>query len=127
MKYLIPFLFIGLLVCAFNSQAGVRFIVEDGESYYNDNWYEDTPSRIPHYEDTPTQAQRYGGRGTNCAEKGYSITHCSDGFYPANPCPDNLNYYKDCCPEEYIYSIDECYTMNKTPSSFSCGGKYACY
>ena len=117
MKYFSPFLLACLIFCGFDSHAGVRFIVEDGESYYNDNWYGGTP----------THSRLYGGRGNSCADQGYTITHCDSGFYPANPCPDNLNYYKDCCPEEYIYSIDECYTMNKTPSSFSCGGKYACY
>ena len=81
----------GFLFSAANTSAGVRFIVENGESYYNDNWF--------------------GGSSTisnsRCEEKGYSVTKCDEGFYPASPCPYDHNFYKECCPEEYSYSKDE--------------------
>lgn len=102
---------LSILFAASTSVAGVRFIVENGESYYNDNWFEKS---------TTTTISR-------CEQKGYTITECDSGFYPATPCPYDHSFYKECCPEEYSYSKDECYTMGKTPSSFSCSGLYSCY
>lgn len=101
----------GMCFGAAAAWAGVHFLVQDGEQYISDQ--QGTGSAGP-------------AGGNECETYGYRITHCEPGFIPAGSCPYSSRYYKECCPEEYIYTPEECQAQGKMPSTFSCGGLYSC-
>lgn len=114
-KFLI---FIISMIYTLPALADVRFIVQKGESYNG-------ARELNTY--TAGPADHDMEEKNTCADEGYKIITCEDGFYPSTPCPYNPYYYKECCPNDYIYSAQDCYDQKKTPSTYSCGGYYACY
>lgn len=64
--------------------------------------------------------------GQRCINEGYSITSCDVGQRLNSQCPYNGGYYKNCCPEEYNYTPEECTRAGLRTSRNSCGGLYKC-
>ena len=86
--------------------ADVRFIVQKGESYNG-------ARELNTY--TAGPADHDMEEKNTCADEGYKIITCEDGFYPSTPCPYNPYYYKECCPNDYIYSAQDCYDQKRPP------------
>lgn len=103
---------LALICMPVSSKADVRFVIDKGatfsgergsDSFYNINSQKNNP----------------------CEEEGYTITSCPTGFIGAYPCPYNSSYFQSCCPDEYIFTAEECTSMGKETGA-SCGGKYSC-
>lgn len=109
---------IASLIVTRPAAADVQFIVKKGESYNGARTLEG-------YESIHKAAP--ATESNSCENEGYKILTCEEGFYPVTPCPYNPYYYKECCPEEYKYTPQECYDQKKSPSTYNCGGYYACY
>ena len=95
-----------------SAQADVRFVIDKGATFSGergaDNFYNlDSKKANP------------------CEDEGYTITSCPTGFIGAYPCPYNGSYFQSCCPDEYIFTAEECTSMGQDTGA-SCGGKYSC-
>lgn len=114
-KYLL--LILPLIAQAFPAEAGVRFLVQDPETQYNDIFSNNHAG--PAKEKPPVL--------NKCEEAGYIYTRCSNGMVLRGRCPYSTMYYADCCPEDYKYTAAQCRAMGKETSTYSCTGLYACY
>lgn len=101
-----------------SSYAGVRFLVNGPETQYSDTFKDDAPSN--NYQASRSEI-------TKCENAGYRYKRCKPGMILRKKCPYHSSYYAECCPEDYKYSPQDCYQMNKTTSTYTCGGFYACY
>ncbi len=115
-QYILLILLPAILIAS-TAVAGVRFLVQDAETQYNDV-FSDT------HAGPKTDSQPFLSK---CEEEGYRYTACSNGMILRGRCPYNSMYYADCCPEDYKYTAAQCRAMGKETSTYSCAGLYACY
>lgn len=101
-------IFAATLFLSFECFAGVRFIVDSA----------------PHTARTKTKHTSQPVVN-ECKTGGYLKTSCPDGEQGVEVCPSNGNYFKYCCPAEYMYSKQDCYDMGARPGR-SCHGYYTC-
>lgn len=110
---------LGIAIVTWTSSfAGVRFLVNGPETQYNDSFRD---------EDSSSNYQASRSEITKCENAGYIYKSCDRGMILRKRCPYHSSYYAECCPEDYRYSPQDCYQMNKTTSTYTCGGFYACY
>lgn len=81
----------------------------------------------------PASGTGVGNTGNNnlssdqrCRNEGYNYTACESNYILAEQCPYNYNYYKNCCPEEYQYTKEECLNAGLNYSRNNCAGYYKC-
>lgn len=57
-----------------------------------------------------------GVNNVDCQSQNYQYTqaNCAGALYDA--CPSNSSYYKECGPQGYKYTIQECEEQGKSPS-----------
>ncbi len=106
------------LLGASAAQAGVHFLVQDGEMRYNDNVLGESSS----YNSSLSKKDQ----PNKCQKEGYVYTRCPAGMVPRGRCPYSTMYYAECCPADYRYTEKDCQAMGKKTGKFSCGGFFAC-
>jgi len=130
-----------LLVCVFfavNAYAGVRMLGESGggrlpnsSSSYQPSGDGYTISGIAHRNDTVYELPQFSDNrqdmsAENCENSGYTLKECPSGYDPVMACPENKNYYRDCCPQGYTHTAEECLARGLKPSRANCLGFVAC-
>ncbi len=72
-----------------------------------------------------------GGSGVadpaqRCRNQGYTLTSCGAGQILVGECPYDHSYFRNCCPEEYRFTKEECLEAGLYYSQSNCAGFYKC-
>ncbi|MBR1605473.1 MAG: hypothetical protein IJ660_05150 [Alphaproteobacteria bacterium] len=103
----------GQLIASFSALANVTFIVDDNDT-------DITASKSKN-----TLDDKYHEA---CKAKGYAVkaSSCTGTTIPGLSCPNNPGYVDTCCDRRYRYVVNSACHHNATPSTDSCGGRFAC-
>lgn len=119
-----------LLVCSFicsNSFAGVRALGGEDDSGLK---YNHRPTSVNSDSNNIGTAPIVNLESTNtsqsCIDSGFTMEKCPANYIPVYPCPLNNRYFRDCCPQEYRFSANNCYEKGMIPSVESCLGFHSC-
>lgn len=118
----ILFLFMCLSIASF-AHAGIRALGDDGSSSSKSSSSSQNGNNL---QPAPVVNIKSENTAQRCQKMGFSMKSCPSSYAPVFPCPYNESYFRDCCPQAYRYTREQCIERNLEPSIETCLTFHAC-